>query len=83
MKNKTFAEALHLLGNIFFNRKGEVRSPDEDCSANTRQPERVKRVQVGKTVFVVGTFFKDDGKDTLKDILERSIKREVCSGLKN
>lgn len=47
------------------------------------EPEKVRTYVNGDTVFKVGCYFSQSGTDTLRDILERSIRREAKERLKS
>lgn len=46
------------------------------------EPEKVRTYVNGDTVFKVGCYFSKSGTDTLRDILERAIRREAEARLK-
>lgn len=47
-----------------------------------QEPEKRKTYRCGDLVFKVGSYYAATGKDTLKDILERSIRREAAAQIK-
>lgn len=55
--------------------KVEVCLPDAE-------PDKVKTYQYENVVFKVSSYYSKQGQDTLKDILERSIKRDVKEQMK-
>jgi hypothetical protein len=82
MKNiiKNIYNTIHFLAT---DKSGEIKIPIEIKYENGNEPYKIRRMRSGKTIFIVGTYFSNESKNTLKDILERSIKREVSSKLKN
>lgn len=46
------------------------------------EPEKIKTCRYGNTVFRIGSFFAKESKETMKDILERSIRRDAKSKIR-
>lgn len=47
------------------------------------EPEKIRTYVNGDTVFKVGCYFSQNGTDTLRDILERSIRRDAKARMKS
>ena len=70
MKNKTFAEALRLLGNIFFNRKGEVNSTENE-------PDKRRTYFIDGVKITANLFFKKTGNDARQVVEDYIIKNSI------
>jgi len=89
--NRIINRIINSIRFIATDKKGEVRSPAKDFIDMPtesqfeieNEPHKVRRMKAGKTVFVVGTFFDKTSNDTLKDILERMVKRDAIAKLKD
>ena len=47
------------------------------------EPEKIRVYRFGNTVYKVGSFFAKKDTETMKEILERTIRREAKSQVKN
>ena len=47
------------------------------------EPEKIRVYRFGNTVYKVGNFFSKKNTETMKEILERTIRREAKSQVKN
>ena len=47
------------------------------------EPEKIRVYRVGNTVYKFGNFFAKKNTETMKEILERTIRREAKSQVKN
>ena len=47
------------------------------------EPEKIRVYRFGNTVYKVGNFFAKKNTETMKEILERTIRREAKSKVKN
>ena len=64
----------------------ENRNEHTEMSAEdgriSQAPDETQRtaIRLGKTTYLVGMHFKDDGKETMKDKVIRMIREDVQSG---
>ena len=47
------------------------------------EPEKIRTYRFGKTIYKVGSFFAKKDTETMKEILERTIRREAKAQVKN
>lgn len=46
-------------------------------SCGNRTPDKTKEYTIGNTIYIVNSFFAENGKTTVKDIVERLAVREL------
>ena len=72
---------LHKLPNIL---KESMENKTFDKAAlMLNEPEKIRVYRFGNTVYKVGNFFAKKNTETMKEILERTIRREAKSQVKN